>query len=284
MEENIHNPPQLLTSHRSLGLPVALRRIVVVMVRLAYLRGKRWSFELINPRPSCSGGERVTRVYRNSMSSEGRAPCILPKEYHERWRELAEWSCQQQHGPTSRYAIMYALTLRRSVLADRAHITYVSPHVWEVKDRLVTAQRIALFDDKLVESLLNNVDRTADFPTPLFPNSPCGSHRTDAWAHGLASRKLDRGHTNFQAISKKLNVAARPQWTPLEIYLVSLCVLRNSIMIAPYDECAMLMHQLGVQLPKNVFHHAHWFRMESAAPIGSAIIKDGQTVYEALGQ
>ena len=103
------------------------------------------------------------------MASEGRAPCTLPTDYRKRWLDLAKWSCKHEHGPASRYAIMYALTLRRSVLADRAHITFISPRVWEVQDGLVTSQRIALFDDRLVERLLHNIDNTADFPTPLFP-------------------------------------------------------------------------------------------------------------------
>lgn len=213
------------------------------------------------------------------MASEGRTPCVLPSDYHKRWLELAEWSCKHQHGPASRYALMYALTLRRSVLADRAHITYLSPRVWEVKDRLCTTPRIALFDDKMVEMLLGNVERTTDFPTPLFPNCACGSHRTDDWAHGLASRKVYRGHTNFQALSSAFDAVAGPQWTPLEIYLVSLCVLRNSVTFAPHDECKMLMHQLGVKLPKNVFHHAHWFRMDALTPVGTASIKNCQTLF-----
>ena len=154
---------------------------------------------------------------KQAMASDGRVPCVLPTDYHKRWLELAEWSCRHQHGPASRYAIMYALTLRRSVLADRTHITYMSHRVWEVKDRLATSPRVALFDDKLVERLLDNIDNTADFPTPLFSNCACGSHRTDDWAHGLASRKLYRGHTNFQALSATFNIAAGPQWTPLEI-------------------------------------------------------------------
>lgn len=213
------------------------------------------------------------------MVPEGRAPCTLPTDYHQHWLKLAEWSCKHQHGPASRYAIMYALTLRRSALADWLHITYLSPRVWEVKDRLATSPRIALFDDDLVRRLLDIVGATADFPTPLFPHCACGSHRTDDWAHGLASRKLYRGHTNFQALSSEFNIAAGPQWTPLEIYLVSLCVLRNSITFAPHDECLMLMHQLGVMQPKNVFHHAFLFRMDSLTPAGTAAIKDGKTVF-----
>jgi hypothetical protein len=124
-----------------------------------------------------------------------------------------------------------------------------------------------------VERLLQNIDNTADFPTPLFPNCACGSHRTDDWAHGLASRRHYRGQTNFQALTGKFSVAAGPQWTPLEIFLVSLCTLRNSVSFAPHDECQLLMNQLGVKLPKNVFHHTHWFRLESLTPFGSACIK-----------
>ena len=60
------------------------------------------------------------------MASEGRAPCVLPSDYHNRWVDLAEWSCKHQHGPACRYALMYALTLRRSVLADRMHIRHLS--------------------------------------------------------------------------------------------------------------------------------------------------------------
>ena len=213
------------------------------------------------------------------MSTVDRAPSVLPDDYHQRWIDLAQWSCKHQHGPSSRYALMYALTLRRSVLADRAHITYVSPRVWEVKDRLRTTSRVALFDDELMQQLLENVDVTTDFPTPLFPNCACGSHRTDDWAHGLASRKLYRGHTNFQALSVKFKIAAGPQWTPLEIYLVSLCVLRNSVTMPPHDECQLLMNQLGVKLPRNVFHHAHWFRMAHLTPVGTAAIKSDRTVY-----
>ena len=56
------------------------------------------------------------------MASESRAPCGLPDDYLQRWYDLAEWSIKHQHGPAARYSLMFALTLRRSVLADRAHI------------------------------------------------------------------------------------------------------------------------------------------------------------------
>ena len=44
-------------------------------------------------------------------------------------------------------------------------------------------ERVSLFDDELTHALLDAVDTTADFPTPLFPNCACGSHRTDDQGH-----------------------------------------------------------------------------------------------------
>ena len=146
-----------------------------------------------------------------AITTEPRAPCVLPEDYLQRWINLAEWSVKHEHGPGARYALMFALTLRRSVLADRAHLTYVSPRVWEVKDRICTTQRVALFEDNLMKKLLDLVDATSDFPTPLFPNCACGSGNVDDWAHGLASRKLYRGHTNYQALSVEFHLVAGPK-------------------------------------------------------------------------
>ena len=113
------------------------------------------------------------------MTQASHAPCILPNDYSQSWLTLAEWSINYLHGPAARYSLMFALSLRRSVLADWNRITYVSPRVWEVKDRLRTSQRLSLFDDGVVRRLLDLVDATADSPTPLFPKCACGSHRTD---------------------------------------------------------------------------------------------------------
>ena len=214
----------------------------------------------------------------------GRIPFVLPEDYIQRWLDLAEWSVQHQHGPAARYALMFALTLRRSALADRAHVTYVSPRVWEVKDRLLTSQRVALFEDSLMNRLLDIVDATADFPTPLFPNCACGSNRTDEWAHGLASRKLYRGHTNFQALSVAFKVDAGPKWTPLELYLVSLCVFRAMFKVMPHDECRALMNQLGLTTPRNVFCHSHWFQCgaHDSSPGWLVKIADDRTITAPL--
>jgi len=209
----------------------------------------------------------------------GTRPCMLPEDYCQRWEALADWSLQKQHGPAARYSLMFALTLRRSALADRAHIIYVSPRIWQVKDRLCTSERAALFDDNLIHKLLDLIDMAADFPTPLFPNCVCGSKRVDDWAHGLASRKLYRGHTNFQALSLEFNLAVGPKWTPLEIYLVSLCLVRNRFSIAVHDECFMMMNQLGVSTSKHVLRNSDSYGCEGAPNIGSLRRDGGGTIF-----
>ena len=160
-------------------------------------------------------------------------PSVLPEGYIERWVSLGEWCLQKQHGPGARYCLMFALTLRRPALADKSHITYVSHRVWQVNDRIRTSDRVSLFEDDLTHRLLGLVDITLDFPTPLFPKCACGSGKTDDWAHGLASRKLYRGHTNFQALSVEFDLPIGPAWTPQDIYMVSMCLYRHSFRLAP---------------------------------------------------
>ena len=185
--------------------------------------------------------------------------CVLPDDYIDRWVALAKWSLEKQHGPGARYSLMFALTLRRSALADRAHIIFVSPRVWQIKDMIRISDRACLFEDDLTHRLLDLVNITWEFPTPLFPKCPCGSHSVDDWAHGLASRKLYRGHTNFQALSVEFDLAVGPKWTPQEIYMVSICMFRNSFSLAPQDYCPLLMGQLGVSTPNTVFNNEQLF-------------------------
>ena len=66
-------------------------------------------------------------------------PYVLPDDYIDRWVELAKWSLEKQHGPSARYSLMFALSLRRSALADKAHIRHVSHRVWQVNDTILTS-------------------------------------------------------------------------------------------------------------------------------------------------
>ena len=226
----------------------------------------------------------VFSVYVNMCvdgSQVGSCPCLLPEDYVKRWVSLAEWSLQKQHGPGARYSLMFALTLRRSALSDRAHISYVSPRIWQVKDTIRTSERASLFADDLTHRLLDLVDITSDFPTPLFPKCVCGSQSVDDWAHGLASRKLYRGHTNFQALSVEFDLAVGQTWTPQEICVVSFCIFRNMFSIAAHEECCLLMNQLGVTTSKHIFKKTHLFGCVPTPPIGALKHDAGRTVFRA---
>ena len=206
-------------------------------------------------------------------------PYVLPDDYIDRWVELAKWSLEKQHGPSARYSLMFALSLRRSALADKAHIRHVSHRVWQVNDTILTSDWVSLFEDDLTHRLLGLVDITSEFPTPLFPKCPCGSGKTDDWAHGLASRKLYRGHTNFQALSVEFDLPIGPAWTPQDIYMVSMCLYRHSFRLAPNDYCDLLMNQLGVSTSKNVFHNSNVFGCARSPNLGSLSMESGKIIF-----
>ena len=71
---------------------------------------------------------------------------------------------------------------------------------------------------------------------------------------------------------------AGPKWTPLEIFLVSLCVFRHSYSLAPRDHCRLLMNQLGVKTRKNVLYHSHWFTGAGMEALGAVAVEDGRAL------
>ena len=205
-----------------------------------------------------------------------RTPFTLPSDYFQKWLALARWSIEHEHGPCCRYALMFALGLRRSALASKDHVKHVRPRIWQVETPTCTSQRVSLFDDALTQALLDKVEGTANMATPLYPNAPCGSHRVDDWAHGLAKRKLFRGHTNFQALSVDFSVDAGPSWTPQEIFLASLGVMRATFLMDAKDELQLLMNQLGLATPKSCYYHANWFPISGAIGTFRLVLKDGE--------
>ncbi len=206
---------------------------------------------------------------------------MLPAGYLRAWVALAEWACDQRHGPAARYSVMLALTLRTPSLASRRHIAYVSPRIWEVSlfetSPDTTCQRVSLFSDALTEKLLDSIDATWGYPLRLYPGTPCGSGHTDVWAHGLASRRLCRGRTNFQAMSCGFLLAAGAKWTPNAIHLASVCLFRAHFNLAARDECQLLMRQLGVAVPGKAFYKLHWFTSLDDAAVGTVSVEDGRT-------
>ena len=155
-----------------------------------------------------------------------RAPSTVPSDYLARWQALAQWAVEARHGAACRFAVMYALAMRGTTSADSLHINYVRPRVWHVaapKD--VQSQRVSLFEDNLMRSLLTTIDATAGLHCPVFPRVPCGSQAADVWAHSMASRKQDLAKKNFAALSERFGIALNT-WSPLEIYIAGLSTFR----------------------------------------------------------
>ena len=60
---------------------------------------------------------------------------------------------------------MYALTLRRGAAAESSQVELVRPRVWQAEgSRTYRSERVPLFSDDMVRSLLNAVEGTKDFP------------------------------------------------------------------------------------------------------------------------
>ena len=153
----------------------------------------------------------------------------LPAEYHSRWERLAQYGIDKQHGQICKLALMYALTLRRGAAAEASLVQCLRPRVWEAEgSRTYRSERVSLFSDDIVRSLLNVVETTKDLPKANYPVVPCGSSSVEVWCHSLASRKQFKGKTNFEALSEQLLLRpALGKWAPNAIYVAAMAVYRN---------------------------------------------------------
>ena len=203
---------------------------------------------------------------------------FLNADYHGRWCALAAWAVDSNHGAAARFALMYALALRRSCVADGRHVTTVRPRVWLVSMPCGAAtQRVALIEDSVVLALLQVVDATADKRTPVFPRCPCGSGKSDDWAHSYASRKHYRGTKNFGAMCQTFGLAAAAQWSPLDLYAVSMSVFWATFACSGEDEKELLMRQLGIKSGCRAHYSLRWF-MCSEQRLGTLRL-DGADTY-----
>ena len=151
--------------------------------------------------------------------------CLLGHSYHSNWCELGEWAIAFRHGAAARFAIMYSFSLRWPSVADGDHLKYVRPRVWKATMPCgAETQRVSLFEDSLVQKLLDTIFRTDEISIPVFPRVPCGSRHSEVWAHSYASRKYHRGVKNFVALCRRFGVDANAKWSPLDIYAVSMSV------------------------------------------------------------
>ena len=212
-----------------------------------------------------------------------RAPSIVPSDYLARWQALAQWAVETRHGAACRFAVMYALAMRGTTSADSLHINYVRPRVWHVaapKD--VLSQRVSLFEDNLMRSLLTTIDATAGLHCPVFPRVPCGSQAADVWAHSMSSRKQDLAKKNFAALSERFGVALNT-WSPLEIYIAGLSTFRACFQCNREHEEKLLSNQLGSH-PRRMYYALSWVDLpRDMRKLGTLSTEGGETLLIAGG-
>lgn len=201
-----------------------------------------------------------------------RAPSTVPSDYLARWQALAQWAVDARHGAACRFAVMYALAMRGTTSADSLHINYVRPRVWHVaapKD--VQSQRVSLFEDKFMRSLLTTIDATAGLHCPVFPRVPCGSQAADVWAHSMASRKQNLAKKNFAALSERCGIA-------LAIYIAGLSTFRACFHWDRTHEERLLADQLGAH-PRRVYYALSWVELpQGMRKLGELSVEDGDTL------
>ena len=204
--------------------------------------------------------------------------CSLCYSYHSNWCELAGWAVASKHGAAARFAIMYSFSMRWPSVADGDHIKYVRPRVWKVTMPCgAETQRASLFEDPLVEMLLDTVGHTAELSTPVFPQLPCGSRHSEVWAHSYASRRCYRGVKNFAALCRRFGVDASVKWSPLDIYAVSMSVYRAMFTWRLEDEEELLCRQLGTRSGCRAHNSLRWFKCPvNAALHEGALRSDGE--------
>ena len=101
------------------------------------------------------------------MGTAIRAP--LPSDYFSRWSKLANWAVEQGHGAAAKFALMFSLALRWPTVADEEHIAWHRSRVWPVTiPNGACSERISLFDDDLMGSLLETIAKTRGCPIPVF--------------------------------------------------------------------------------------------------------------------
>ena len=204
----------------------------------------------------------------------------LCHSYHANWCELADWAIASTHGAAACFAIMYAFSMRWPSVADADHIKYVRPRVWNVTMPCGTeTQRVSLFVDPQVEKLLFTIGCTAELPTPVFPQVPCGSRQSEVWAHSYASRKHHRGVKNFVARCQRFGVDANARWSPLDIYASSMSVFRAMCSWPPEDEEGLLCKQIGTRSGCRAYNSLRWFKCSAEVHEGELQLDGEETVF-----
>ena len=121
-------------------------------------------------------------------------------DWIRRWLSAASWAVEAQHGAAATFCLMFALCLQRPSFAHARYVEHVRSRVWQVTTTYGTrTQKVALFDDDVIELLLKVIGDTEGLDAPVYPKSPCRSNDADVWASSFASRRQHRGRKNCAA-------------------------------------------------------------------------------------
>ena len=190
-----------------------------------------------------------------------------------RWSSAAVWAIKAEHGASAAFCLMFALCLQRPPFAHARCVSHVRPRVWQVTTSYGTStQKVSLFEDDVIESLLKAVGDTEGVDAPVYPKTPCRSKDADVWAHSYASRRHHRGLKNFAAFVSDFGLDVQ---SPMDIYKIGLHTFWQAFRIREIYSKELLSSQLGRPsrppwAPPVATH---------TCCLGELIIKDGNTIF-----
>ena len=163
-----------------------------------------------------------------------------------RWLSAASWAVDNHHGAAAAFCLMFALCLQRPSFANSRCVEYVRPRIWQVTTSYGTStQKVSLFEDSVIESLLKVIGDTEGLDAPVYPKSPCRSNDADVWASSFASRRQHRGRKNFAAFVADHGLGNMR--SAMDVYKTGLQAFWGVFFIREVDSKALLASQLGRQ-------------------------------------
>ena len=164
----------------------------------------------------------------------------------KRWSPAASWAIEAQHGAAATFCIMFALCLQRPSFANGRCVEHVRPRIWKITTPYGTStQKVSLFEDDAIESLLKVIGDTEGLDAPVYPKSPCRSNDADVWASSFASRRQHRGRKNFAAFVADHGLGNMR--SAMDVYKTGLQTFWSVFFIREVDSKALLASQLGRQ-------------------------------------
>ena len=164
----------------------------------------------------------------------------------KRWSSAASWAIEAQHGAAANFCLMFALCLQRPSFAHARYVEHVRSRVWQVTTTYGTlTQKVALFDDDVIELLLKVIGGTEGLDAPVYPKTPCRSDYADVWASSFASRRQHRGRKNFAAFVADHGLGNLR--SAMGVYKTGLQAFWGVFFIREVDSKALLASQLGRQ-------------------------------------